>query len=320
MRNKLKIFIVCLLLTVTVFVEPVSYAFAGDLNDNSEVIPKMDLPKVEYTIKEFFDWFGLVNVPEENIFKEFAFSHRKIDNIDYTLYDLVCDFELKTMDDVGYVITSTYSYTIDFKYSDVSWSGDRISLDDSLVYNHCDKSDGSDWFIHEFVYKNVVKNAKGFREYPMTGWYKNYKTCNTVISQVDFYFVRKSDNEAGAITRFKFTWDSDFKKQICKKIDSFYVDQNSEDELETGSVESDSGVYVSSDEDDTFGFADIMWLLYDIPASLVAIVIGFVGLVMKLSDLFHAVFPFIPGMVFDIFAIFMLLLFLVFAWKLVFKK
>ena len=310
MKNKCRLFMICLLIAAVVLLEPVSYAMADDTTsgenyDRNNGIPRPNSSQVEFTIKEFFDWFGLADVPEENVFKEFILSHKKVPNVDYSLYDLVCDFEFKTMGDDGSVTTSTYSYTIDFDYYDVSWSSDRISVDDNLVYNYSKKSDGEDIFYHEFIYKNIIKNAEGFKERPIFGK-KNYNTYNTVISQVDFYFVRESDGEIGQARRYVFGWDSNFWLQKCVEISYYWYDHENDLDKEIYVNEDENGIYDSSSGEES-AWSKLLGMIVDAPLILGAIFVGFTQVVIYLSGLFHAAFPFIPAIVFNIFACVILL-------------
>lgn len=96
-------------------------------------------------------------------------------------------------------------------------------------------------------------------------------------------------------------------------------------EKSIGSVVNENGVdgYSSNTTDsflniDEFSWTDILWLLADIPAAIVAIVLGFFEIIASISGLFQAIFPFIPAVVFDIFVVFILLTLCIAVWKMVF--
>lgn len=314
MKRKCKLFLICFLMAAAVLLEPVSYVLADETsnvsNDYLNGVPQLVSPEIEFTIKDFFDLFGLLKTPKENIFKEFVLCHGIQDDLDYSLYDLVCDFELKAMDDDGNIITSTYSYTIDFLYSD-SWSSDRISVDDNLVYNYT-----TNIFNHEFIYKNIIKNADGYQERDLSGWWSNYCTFNTVISQADFYFVRKSDNEKGLACRFVFNWDSDFYLQKCVGISYFWYDLDSGTIKEIENKQDNNGIY-ASEEDVKSTLSVIAGFIADLPAVLVALVVGFARIIVHISGLFSAVFPFIPPIVFYIFGCIIFITILIAVYKIV---
>lgn len=305
----------CLVLLAAVLLEPVSYARAEeeDAYSRTRGIPRLNSSEVLFNKKIFFDWFGFKNVPEENVIEEFELAHLKLEYVDYSLYELVCDFELSTMGSGEELIISTCSYTIDFE------DYEKGVIDSILVYFNLK----DDYYEHVFDYREIVQNAEGFEEYDVTG--DGDYIYNTVITQADFYFVRKSDGEKGEARRFKFTWNSDFWMQICTKIDFSWYDHETEIQKDIGSVENDAGVdgYSSNTTGsflniDEFVWSDILWLLADVPASIVEIVVGFVGIISYIADLFKVVFPFIPGLLFDIFAVFILITIIVAVWKMIF--
>ena len=323
MKSKWKFLLICFLMAAVFMLEPVSYVLAdettsGESYDRTHSVPRLNSSDVEFTIKKFFDWFGLAKVPEENVFKEFVLSHRKSEYIDYSLYDLVCEFEFKTMGGGNTIITSNYSYTIDFEYCETNWSDDHISVDDNFVYNYSKKKDGENYFFHEFIYKNIVKNADGFQERNVSGK-DNYYTYNTVISQVDFYFVRKSDGERGQTRRYVFEWDSNFWLQKCVGISFFWYDHDSGIDKEIFDNENMNGIYGTQEEEDS-AWNLLLEMLVDAPLILTALFTGIIEIVVYLSGLFHAVFPFIPKVVFTIFGAIILLTIFIAILKIVFSR
>ena len=299
MRNKWKVLVICLLMAAVVLLEPVSYVRADDtLTESTEEgydrtigIPRLNSSEVKFEKKYFWDWFGLKNIPEENCIEELVLIHLNLENVDYSLYDLVCDFELKTMGTGEEVLTSTYSYNIDFSHYIIGWTlGNVDLLGDIVVTNHVDF--GYDTFNHFFNYRNIVSNAEGFQERDITGKGKYY-TYNTVISQADFYFVRKSDGEKGEARRFTFTWDSDFWMQKCTKIDFSWYDHETEIEKEIDFVEDLNGVdgygdEVSFDE-------EILNTIMNIPLVVGRFLTGLLNFLGgNFSILLHCVFPFFP--------------------------
>lgn len=320
MGSKWRYFFICFLMAAVFILEPVSYVLAsdtvpeaGESFDRVEKLPRLNSSEIKFNYGKYWDWFGLVKHDNPIVIEELVLAHLKLDNIDYSLYDLVCDFELKTM--VGSDIkTSDYSYTIDFAEY-------KKGFIDSLLVRFNLKDD---YFEHVFNYYDIVSKADGFME-RVIEVDDRFSTYNTVISQVDFYFVRKSDGEIGEARRFKFTWDSDFWMQKCKKIDFSWYRVEEDYEKPVSSVEDENGVFgFSTNTLDSYlniegsAWNEILWLILDIPAALVALVLGFVEMIGYLGDLFSALFPFIPAVIFDIFGVIILLLLGVEIYQLIF--
>ena len=321
MKSRCKLLFLSFILMAAIFMEPVTYVLADDTTtetteegyDRTISVPRLNSSEVKFEKKNFFDWFGFRDVPEENCIEEFILAHRKLQNVDYTLYNLVCDFELKAMGSGESVTTSTYSYTIDFSEYEQGFF-------DSLLVQFNLKED---YFEHVFDYFEIVRNAEGFLERDITGKEKYY-TYNTVISRADFYFVRKSDGEKGEVRRFIFTWDSNFWLQKCTKIDFSWYDHATEIQKEIGTVESESGVdgYSSNTTDSYLDLEVSVWdsilgFFTDLPAAIIAFLTGFVALMDSIKELILVVFPFIPGGIVTVLMLMMFIILLVALYKLV---
>lgn len=300
MKIRCKLLFICFALVAAILSEPVSLVRAndttsGETSDRYNGAPYINSSEIKFEKKDFFNWFGLKNIPEENCIEELILAHRKSANIDYSLYNLVCDFELKTLGTGEDVTTSTYTYTIDMANYETGF------VDGLLVRFNLKE----DYFEHAFNYFEIVRNAEGFKERDLTGKEKFY-TYNTVISQADFYFVRKSDGEAGRVRRFKFTWDSDFWLQKCTKIEFFWYALEEDYEKPVDSVESENGLNgFSTNTTDSFldlegsAWDEILGFFTDLPAAIIAFFTGFLELTDLLTELILVVFPFIPaGIVF----------------------
>lgn len=321
MKRKCKLFLVCFLMAAAVLLEPVSYVLAdettsGETNERT-IFPHVLGSEVEFVKKDFFDWFGLADIPKENVIQKIVVTHSSNEYIDYSLYDLVCDFELKTLNNDGSITTSLYSHVIDLdNFMFKTLFEDATSLDVFRILNNhydvCTKE-----FIHEFDYEKIVENADGFIKKNVSGK-KIYYTYNTVISQLDLYFVCKSDGEVGRVRRFKFTWDSDFWLQKCTKIEFLWYAAEEDYEKPIDSVENIDGVDgFSTDNDEEFIWKDILTFFKDLPSSLIALIVGFIEIVGYIAKLFSTVFPFIPPVIFYFFAGFILLTILIAIYKLV---
>ena len=311
MSNKCKIVFLCFVVIVSLLLPPVQSAYAG-VNDRSETMPMVTDADVQFIYKEFFDWFGLIEPPEENIVETFLFAFRKNDYLDYSLYDLAFDFDFLTQVDEETYITSEFSTSMDLSNIWLSTIGSILSFDDP------------DNVRIGFDYGELVKNAEGFeaREIEKKG---NY-IYNTVISHVDVYFVRKSDGETGQVKRFKFTWDSNLWSQTCKKIEYSWI-YNYGDESETDkvvdSVESEDGLNgMNTGSNTSLKLNDnLLDLLKDffvhIPGIATSLVVGFYESYVAFADFLSVVFPFIPALIFDFFGIVIFISVIIAAYKLI---
>lgn len=307
--RKFHFLFVGLILFIVLFLYPVQYAFADD-NTSSEIeeeYSRMFTPKVldselKFNKKSFFSWFGLKDIPEETIIEELVFAH-SIGN--YDAYYFVAEFELKTQLDDGSIVTTVYTApSIDLsQYSSGFWDSILVSLNLK-----------DDYYQHVFDYRELVKNAEGFKEYDVTG--KGNYTYNTVISQADFYFIDKEGTGKYDSRRYKFTWDEDFTMQLCTKISfswyRFPTEEAEGYEKEIDSVESNTGVdgYSTNVNDSYLGLDNSAWeqlieLMAGVPAAVIAFVVGFLNIMSGFSELLNIVFPFVPGSICTLF-VFML--------------
>lgn len=306
MKKKCKAVFMCILMAVIVLLEPVSYAMAGRASGDTDSVPRLNSESLEFETQKFNDLFGLIDTPEENCIKYLKFGHLRIPNVDYSLYDLVCDFEFKTLSD-GNIITSTYSYSIDLDFTFLDRIGEVFDFFDSFDFvNTYEGFDNSDkYYVHVFNYGKLLENADGFEKCSIKGYPFCY-SYNTVISQADFYFVRKSDGKESSKTRYKFTWDSDFWLQKCTKISKFEI-VSSGSELDTNQFsENINGVNGLINGEDDYGLKDMLKFFTEIPSSLIALIVGFIEIVTYIGLLFQAAFPFISPEVFMFFSTFIL--------------
>ncbi|MBQ7303460.1 MAG: hypothetical protein IJW75_00885 [Alphaproteobacteria bacterium] len=302
-----------LVLVATVLLTPVQMVCAADDmvsggNNERNSFPRLISSEVKFEKKHFSNWFGLKDLPDENCIEEFVLAHKKSEFIDYSLYELVCDFELKTLGNDGGITTSTYTYSIDFSdYENGFW--------DNLLVRFNLKED---YFEHVFDYFEIVHNAKGFQKRDITGKEKFY-TYNTVISQADFYFKSKSTGEIGEARRFKFTWNSDFWLQKCTKIDFSWYHHESGIEKEIDSVENLNGVDgINNDYTTGLGYDELSSFLIDLPAIIVRLCRGLIDFFSEiLPRLLSVVFPFFPGEFFYYLSATFIISLLVCIWKFV---
>lgn len=284
-------------------------------SDRTRHIPKVVSSEVKFNVKKQFDWFGLVDVPKENIIEEFVFVHEKAEALDYSLYYLVCDFELKTKTEAGFIATTNYQHQIDFD------SYEEDFLDNVLVFLNLKE----DFYEHVFNYRELLEYAEFFEAKEVNN--KGDCTYNTVLSQADFYYVRKSDGAEGQKRRYTFTWDEDFWSQTCKKIEFSWVaiEAGTGEEIVKviGTNESETGVEgYSSNVDSYLGIEEETLLsqlskyVVVIPAAIVTFMSKLGGFIEVLSDLCKVVFPFIPAVIIDAFFAFMCFGIVVAIWQL----
>lgn len=284
--------------------------------DRTRHIPKVISSEVKFNLKQSFDWFGLVDVPKENIIEEFVLVHQKAEELDYSLYYLVCDFELKTKTEDGFIATTNFQHKIDFDSYEESF------LDNVLVFFKLK----DDFYEHVFNYRELLEHAEFFEAQEVNT--KGDCIYNTVLSQADFYYVRKSDNAEGQKRRYTFTWDENFWSQTCKKIEFAWVAIEAETGEEIvkviGTNESETGVEgYSSNADSYLGIEEETLLsqlskyVVAIPTAVVTFMSKLGGFIKVLSDLFKVVFPFIPSVIIDAFFAFMCFGIVVAIWNLV---
>ena len=306
----IKYFVVAIVLLAAVLLAPVEHIALADEIDRTDSIPWVNDSSVEFTKQTKFD---VLDFKVNKFMKEFVFKHRRLKALDYSLYDLVCDFELKAQNNDGTITTSYYSYTMDLTQYETGFF-DNILIGLKLK---------DDYFEHTFNYRDIVKNAEGFIEYDESVLGLELYKYNTVISQADFYFVRKSDGERGQARRFTFVWDSDFYKQECTKITFSWYDFERETEKEIDSVEDESGVDGYNAENAGW-WSDTVSLiskfgefLVDVPKMLYILVTNIPLVMAKFLELLKAVFPFLPGSLFDVFGVVVVFAFLIALWKII---
>lgn len=319
---RMKCILSVLMILIMVFLCPAARVLAdetqGESNDRNDM-PGLYYSRLDIEKKSFFDWFGLKDIPEENVIEKIVFTHRDIERFDYSLYDLVCDFEFKTLNDDGSITTSFYSETINFKFYILSNTLEYIFTTDffDVVDNYYDV--GTKEFIHQFNYKNLIKNADGFKERSIKGTLLD-KTYNTVVSRVDFYFVRKSDGKRGIGRRFVFTWDSDFWKQLCTKVDFSFYSPDDGSVKDIDSVESEFGVDGFDTDPESASdnlFVKFLDYVLFLPEILYIVVSNVINFFTKFSDLMEMVFPFFPGWLFNVFGALIVFGLLIGLWKLI---
>ncbi len=85
-------------------------------------------------------------------------------------------------------------------------------------------------------------------------------------------------------------------------------------------VESSVEVVDASEEEDDSGgswLVKLGKLLLDIPATIVAFIMGFSGVTGAIKGLLQVIFPFLPGMVINIFIVMMYFMVALAVWKLI---
>lgn len=290
----------CLVILAAVLLEPVSYARAEDeVSTYSEDVPYMNGISVElirFDLNPFN--YVLTDTIKQCHIKRIEFRYDKLSSINYSSFEFVFDFVLKTKLEDGTIIDTNYSYVIDGDSKEDTVSG----LDEILIF--FDLKD--DYFSWSFDYEDLVTKAPNCIVKKDLLQQKSY---NTVISSVDCYIRDKSTLNRGLVSHFDFVWYQDFYKQNCEEInyklyepvDDTIYDSVSVDHFKfAGKLDSESS---NAYYDVTNFFNEIINLLVGIPSVIIQIIKGFWGLAFSLSDLFSTVFPFIPGLIFNVFGV-----------------
>lgn len=305
MRNRWKVLCKCLVLLAAVLLEPVSYARAEDEGTFDSNIPYLQGIEVEFSHTNGFQWGKIYDwLKMHKIIKSVDFQFDKISGVDYSKYDLVFDFELISLLENGE--TSTYQFT---HVSDISESREPGFFDNILI----SLSIKNDYLKQSFVWSWLLSNAPDFQQKTESSLavLKDLNTYNTVLSKVDCYLREKSSGNYGLKYRFSFTWDSDFWMQKCLGISCELIVPNTEEVLDSDSIQSSIFVDGFDSDGDNQGreflalFSRLYDFLIDVPSAIVAIISGFYNLVVLIASLFKVTFPFIPGLVFDAFGIIM---------------
>lgn len=322
MKNKWKIVMIFFLIAAVFFLEPVSYVLA----DNGEGVYNTEIPylqglKVELERNDGWKVFdgiltGLIDRQRSIGFVNFEFN--KLSSVDYSLYELVYDYELKSLLDDGTIVLHEYQ-----NITEIDKDSSPGFLNNLLI----SLSIKDDYFVQRFSYLGLIKQSPYFQEkLSQEGmvFVKGLNSYNTVISKVECYLREKSTGNYGLVSRFIFTWDSNFWLQKCNGITYELFASDTGEIIQTDGITDPlfAGSFSSDGDDSIFSkipiLGDIREFLFDVPSALVALVLGFVEVVEHIGGLFQAVFPFIPPVLFKVFGIFIFLTFIIAAYKMVF--
>lgn len=297
MRNKWKVLVVYLVMAVVIFLEPVSHVRADEGTYSSE-IPYLQGIDVELERNDGWKVFDGILTGMVDKQRSIGFINFKFDNlsaVDYTKYELVFDFELKSLLDDGSIAVYQHQHVNDIDEDNSPGFFNNLLI--SLTIK-------DDFFTQNFSYPGILNQSPYYQE-KVTGsglaFIKGLNSYNTVISKVDCYLREKSTGNFGLKSRFTFTWDSDFWCQLCNSITYELVfpesgeildSKNNSDVLFAGSLDSDG--------DDGFinnipVLGDIYAFITDVPAAIIAFFTGFLGFVDVFKELILVVFPFLPG-------------------------
>lgn len=317
---KQKRIVIALFLLAAVLLSPACYVLADETVEQEETegtysseVPYMKGISVELIR---FDLNPLNYIMAETNkqchIKRIEFRYDKQTNINYSDYEFVFQFKLKSQCSDGSITTHPYWYVIDGD----SEEGTVSQLDEILIFFDLKE----DYFSWSFDYEDLVTQLQ---DCIVERDFLQQKSYNTVVSSVDCFIRRKSDGLNGLVSRFVFTWYEDFYKQNCSKIEYTLIEPEGNEVLDSGSVthhkfagnfDSDgSNLYytISNKINDLLGF------ITDIPEALYVIASNITGIALKLLDLFKKVFPFIPGIIFDVFGVLILFSFFIALWKLI---
>lgn len=309
MRNRIKIYVICMMLLVAVFLEPVLVVKAEESDSSySSDVPYLVGIEVELGRSDSANEYGIFGfLDKQREIYDLVFTFDRLSSVDYSLYELVFDFELKSLLDDGTVSNHCFTKVCDFGDSNSPGFFDSILISLSIK---------DDYFKQEFLYVPLLKYSSDFK-YIGSVMYPQY---NTVISSVDCYLREKSTGNIGLKSRFKFTWDSNFYNQLCNSITYELVLPDSDSILETDGIKNDifAGSFSSDGDNEQAEWlaliAAISGFLVNIPSAIVSFVEGFFSFANSIPELFSAIFPFVPAVVFDIFGVLIFLIPVVGIW------
>lgn len=283
-----------LVFLVTILLKPVESVWAG--RAEGDVIPTVYDFSVEFETKEYVYSEGWFDFDTWESITDIHFRHKKLDNVDYSQYYLVCGITLATMREDG-----------SLEYTDLD---DYIGFDDGI--DHGFFYDVATWFNsldgyydHEFDYHDLVVEAEhGFDKVQLNKYGKEIYTYNTVVSSMKFYFVRQSDEKPGRALVCSFFWDEDFYMQELVGVDYYWTDVLDDGEPEDSEEAGDGEIEkepAEADDDDWYGVPSLLdefkYFLLGLPKALYAVLAGVIAFSAGLVSLIKALFPFIPGVI-----------------------
>lgn len=287
-------------------IQPVSAVYAGEY---STEVPYLEGIEFNMQANDLEDRGGLDLFMKNKNISDFIFTFPQLDGIEYENYDVVFDMVLKSKLEDESITTHAYSTSFDVNSTKPGFWDDLLM---GLGFK-------DDYFSVTMDFGALVQNspdviAKEKTAYDSsTGLTQTKYVYNTVITQIDIYLRDKSTGNYGLVSRFKLSWDVNFYWALCTNITYELVDPAAGEIKESGSISNASGAYgYDSTGDNTTNelwalASNIAYFLTDIPGAIVALVTGFYGFATEISGLFAAVFPFLPGIIFDIFGILLFL-------------
>lgn len=302
MKNKCRLFVICVLLVAATLLKPVTYVLAND-GVYSEEVPYLE--GIEFNMHvnaESNRGVLLDTVMKDKDISAFIFKFDKLDGINYENYEVVFDMDLKSKLTDGTITTHKYSKSFDVTACKPGFIDNflmsvglkdsfyEISMDfDTLIKN------SPDCIAEEkFVADNLNFSVKKVYVY------------NTVITKVDCYLREKSTGNYGLISRFLLTWDKEFRNALCTNVTYNLITPETNEILESGSISNASGSY-GYDSDGSNGvyntkslLTKLVDFLTEIPFAIYAFVSGFFGLYSSIGKFFKVTFPFLPAIIFDI--------------------
>lgn len=308
---RIKFVVVTIMLIVTMMLSPVSYVLADETEGKySEDVPYMkgiSAELIRFDLNPFNYKFAETN--KQMHIKRIEFRFDRQSSIDYSDYEFVFDFRLKTQLESGAFFNTRFEQVIDGASKD----GTVSHFDEILIY--FDLKD--DYFSWSFDYEDLVSRSIMLEVKKDLLGQKSY---NTVVTSVECYIRRKADSDYGLISRFDFVWYEDFYKQNCSKISYSLIVPETEDVLDSGSVEHNKfAAKFDSDGSNWFykisnavnQFTDF---LVSLPEMIYAVISGVFGIYSKIILFLKMLFPFIPGVIFDAFGVIIVISISVAVW------
>ena len=316
---RMKVLLSVLMILVIVFLCPAARVLADETQAAySEDVPYLEGIEVLFQRNDASIGWGWLtgSVEKQRSISFIKFEHDRLSAVDYTKYEIVFEYVLKSQMEDGSVKTHNYSYVGDFTDENSPGFFDNLLISISLK---------DDYFIHNFSYLGIINQSPDFQEKVSSGLAsgRGLNAYNTIISQVDCYLREKETGKIGLVSRFSFIWDSDFWNQCCTGItynlivpgtDVVLGSQMTQDTLFAGKLSSDGTSWFQDFQSEMSGVSDF---LVGLPEMLYIIASNVILVSAKLLELLQVVFPFIPGWMFYTFIVLIIFGLFVGLWKLI---
>lgn len=316
---RMRILFAAFVMITVLLLLPVSSVLAEETGGMySEDVPYLQGIDVELERNDGWKVFDGILTGTVDRQRSIGFINFKFDNlsvVDYTKYELVFDFELKSLLDDGSIAVYQHQHVND------------IDEDNSpgFFYNLLiSLSIKDDYFTQNFSYPGILNQSPYYQE-KVTGsglaFVKGLNSYNTIISRVDCFLKEKATGNIGLVSRFDFTWDFNFWDQCCTGISYKLIVPGTEDIL--SSQETQDSIFAGGlSSEGTSWFQDIQGamsrfgeFIIDLPEVMYVLITNVYNVSAKLSELMKVVFPFFPSVILSAIAVLLIFSIIVAVWK-----